>query len=238
MKITRGQLQRIIREEKAILERSPTTMRTGMTSGGKGPMPDLPPKSRETLQKELRSQMDSLVASGKTDNIPPEWLENYTKDKIHDMDPKFSIYTPEERGGPTVEELMALQKALNPTMFGKFKKMFGFKESAGEQQTMKITKKQLLQLIKEEKASLLKENALANAERALGGFADQSSVDRMQDGLMDVLQEIEMGAVEEEGLEDEEAEEFARNGAILAVAQAFQSTGFTDVYMALVKLLR
>ena len=103
---------------------------------------------------------------------------------------------------------------------------------------MKITKRQLKRIIREEKARLLKENPQANAERALGGFADQSSVDRLQDGLMDVLQEIEMGAVEEEGLEDLEAEEFARNGAILAVAQAFQAAGLTDVYVALTKMLR
>lgn len=103
---------------------------------------------------------------------------------------------------------------------------------------MKITKRQLMQIIKEEKARLLKENPQANAERALGGFANTSTVSSVTDGILDLLQEIEMGAVEEEGLEDEEAEEFARNGAILAVAQAFQSAGLTDVYMALTKLLR
>ena len=240
MKVTKRQLRRIIREEKAILERSPTTMRTGMTSGGGGPMLDLPPKDRDTMVKEIEPQLTAAIESGKTQGIPQGWIDNHTSKlaSFHDADPKFSLRRPEANGGPTDEELMALQKALNPTIFGKFKKMFGFKESVGEQQTMKITKKQLMQLIKEEKARLLKENPQANAERALGGFANTTTVSSVTDGILDLLQEIEMGAVEEEGLEDEEAEEFARNGAILAVAQAFQSAGLTDVYMALTKLLR
>ena len=81
-------------------------------------------------------------------------IENYTKAKEHEMDPKFSIYRDEERGGPTDEDLMALQKAINPTMFGKFKKMFGMKESKG----VKVTKSQLQRIIKEEKARLIAEN--------------------------------------------------------------------------------
>ena len=103
---------------------------------------------------------------------------------------------------------------------------------------MKITKRQLRRIIKEEKAKLLKENPLANAERALGGFANSGDVEIVTDGILDLLQGIEMGAIEEEGLENEEAEEFARNGVILAVAQAFQSAGLTDVYAVLTGLVR
>ena len=103
---------------------------------------------------------------------------------------------------------------------------------------MKITKKQLRRIIKEEKQKLLVEmNPMANAKRAVGGFADSSTTGQVTDGILDLLQQIEMGAVEE-GLEDEEAEEFARNGAILAVAQAFQSAGLMDVYMTLTRMLR
>lgn len=103
---------------------------------------------------------------------------------------------------------------------------------------MKITKRQLRRIIKEEKSRLLVENPQANAERAVGGFAEVSTVDQVTDGILDMLAQIELGAQDEEGLEEEEAEEFARNGAILAVAQAFQSGGLTDVYMAMIKLLR
>ena len=141
MKISKRQLRNIV--QKAIMSESPTMVNTGMTSGGKGPMPGLSPKSRSQLQKELRTQLDSLRASGKTDNIPPEWLENLEKAKSHDMDPKFNLYMDEERGGPTDEELMALQKELNPTLFGKFKKMFGFGESA------RMSEDQLRNLIRE-----------------------------------------------------------------------------------------
>lgn len=155
IRITRRQLEKLI-----LQERSPTTMRTGMTSGGKGPMLDLPPKSRDQLQKEIRPQLDAAIKSGKTKGIPQGWIDAAAVEKIHDKDPKFSLYTPEDRGGPTDEDLMALQKALNPTIFGKFKKMFGFKESVGAQQTMKVTKSQLARIIKEEKAKILRESAL------------------------------------------------------------------------------
>lgn len=104
---------------------------------------------------------------------------------------------------------------------------------------MKITKAQLRQIIKEEKSKLLTEmGPEANADRALGGFAQMSTIDQVTDGILDLLQQIELGAAEEEDLEPDEAEELARAGAILAVAQAFQSAGLTDVYMSLVRLLR
>ena len=104
---------------------------------------------------------------------------------------------------------------------------------------MKITKRQLRRIIKEEKQKLLVEmNPMMNAERASGSFANTSTVERVTDGILDLLQEIEMGSSQEEGLEGDEAEEFARNGAILVVAQAFQSAGLMDVYMTLTRMLR
>ena len=103
---------------------------------------------------------------------------------------------------------------------------------------MKITKTQLRRIIKEEKARLLNENPIANAERASGGFANVSTMESVTDGILDLLQEIEMGSSKEFDGDIEMAEEFARNGAILVVAQAFQSAGLTDVYASLTKILR
>ena len=104
---------------------------------------------------------------------------------------------------------------------------------------MKITKRQLKRIIKEEKQKLLVEmNPMANAERAVGGFADISAVDQVTDGILDLLQSIETASAEEFDGDEEMAEEFARSGAILAVAQAFQSAGLMDVYVALTRMLR
>ena len=100
---------------------------------------------------------------------------------------------------------------------------------------MKITKRQLRKIIKEEKQRLLSENQ--NAERALGSYANVSTTDKVTDSILDILQEVEMGA-SEDGMDNEMAEEMARSAALLAVAQAFQSAGLTDVYMALYKLIR
>ncbi len=104
---------------------------------------------------------------------------------------------------------------------------------------MKITKRQLRRIIKEEKQKLLVEMGPdANADRALGLYAKMSTVDQVTDNILNLLQEIEQGAAEEEDLGPDEAEEYARNGAVLAVAQAFQSAGYVDVYMSLIRLLR
>ena len=101
---------------------------------------------------------------------------------------------------------------------------------------MKITKKQLRRIIKEEKRKLLRENR--NAEMALGSFANVSTTDQITDSILNLLQEVEIGAAEDEGLGQDEAEEMARNAALLAVAQAFESAGLMDVMMALQKMIR
>ena len=104
---------------------------------------------------------------------------------------------------------------------------------------MKITKRKIRRIIKEERAKLLLEmDPMADANRSLGGFANISSVDALTDSILNILQEVEMGVGEEEGLEPDEAEEKARNAAILAVSQAFESAGIMDVKFALQKLLR
>ena len=72
---------------------------------------------------------------------------------------------------------------------------------------MKLTKKQLKNIIAEEKQKLLVEmNPMKNAERSLGLYADVSDVEALQDALLNILQGVEMAA-QQDGLEDEEAEE-------------------------------
>ena len=100
---------------------------------------------------------------------------------------------------------------------------------------MKITKRQLRRIIKEEKQRLLSENQ--NAERALGSYANASTTNQVTDSILNILEEVEMGAIKD-GMDDEAAEEMARSAALLTVAYAFQSAGLTDVYMALYKLIR
>ena len=103
---------------------------------------------------------------------------------------------------------------------------------------MKVTKRQLQRIIKEERAKLLNEmGPAANAERALGMYADTSDVDKLQSAFMEILQGVSMAAVED-GLDDDEAEEMAADAAILAVAQAFQAAGMTAEYDMLYRMLR
>ncbi len=102
---------------------------------------------------------------------------------------------------------------------------------------MKITKRQLRRIIKEEKANLLSEmGSMAGAERSLGMYADVSDVDGLTDALLNILQGVELSAVED-GIEDDEAEEMAANAALLAVAHAFQSAGMMAEYQALYRMI-
>jgi len=103
---------------------------------------------------------------------------------------------------------------------------------------MKITKRQLRRIIKEEKANLLSEaGPVANANRSLGLYANMSTVDNITDGLHDLLQEVMMGA-EEDGMGEEDAERASRDAAIVAVANAFQGAGILDVYHNLMRMLQ
>ena len=105
---------------------------------------------------------------------------------------------------------------------------------------MKITKRQLRKIIKEEKASLLSEmyqGGHSDAERALGMYTNVSTVDQVTDSILNVLQEVEMGA-HEDGMEGDEGEDLAAAAAILAVAHAFQAAGRIDVYQALFQELQ
>ena len=104
---------------------------------------------------------------------------------------------------------------------------------------MKITKRQLRRIIKEEKQRMLSEMYPGGrgADRSLGIYANVSTVDQITDSILNVLQEVEMGA-HEDGIEEDEAEDMARNAAILAVANAFESAGLMDVKFALRRLLR
>ena len=103
---------------------------------------------------------------------------------------------------------------------------------------MRLSKKQIQEIIKQEKRILTEMNPMADADRSVGTLANVSSIDQVTDGILNILQEVEMGAQDEEGLEPDEAEEKARNAAILVVAQAFQSAGISDVYYGLTKMIR
>ena len=104
---------------------------------------------------------------------------------------------------------------------------------------MKITKRQLRRIIKEEKQKILEmyQGGRSDAERSLGTYANVSTVDKITDSILDVLQEVEMGA-HEDGMDEEMAEDMAAAAAVLAVAQAFQSAGRMDIYQALIQELK
>ena len=103
---------------------------------------------------------------------------------------------------------------------------------------MKVTKRQLKRIIKEEKQKLLVEmNPVKNAERSLSMYANTTVVDQMSKSITTLLQNIEMEAIED-GLEDDEAEEMAIDAVVLAVAQAFQSAGMVAEYNALYDMVQ
>ena len=92
--------------------------------------------------------------------------------------------------------------------------------------------------IKEEKSKLLVEmNPAKNAERSLGMYANTAIVDQLSKSVTDLLQNIEVEAIDD-GLEEDEAEEMAIDAVVLAVAQAFQAAGMVAEYNALYDMVQ
>ena len=188
MKITKRQLRSMIKE--AMMAEAPTMVRTGMSSSGSGAMPDVPKKDRDTMVKEIEPQLNAAIESGNTKGIPQGWIDNHVSKlaSVHDGDPKFSLRRPEALGGPTDEELMALSKALNPSMFTKFKRMIGMKEG-----TVKITRRQLIKIIKEEKARILAEQQLDPqvASQALESLRSAGALEKIQKVATAALKQLD-----------------------------------------------
>ena len=104
---------------------------------------------------------------------------------------------------------------------------------------MKITKRQLRRIIKEEKQNLLMEmNPIMDAERTLGGSAPQSSIAAMGDAMGAFLKETEKDLIEDVGLDLDEAEDKAAIALVLALAYELQSLGLVGPYIALYDLVQ
>ena len=105
---------------------------------------------------------------------------------------------------------------------------------------MKITKRQLRQIIKEEKQKLLEGKPLAypsNAERMQGTYSDITMMDAVTDAIQALLTQTDADAMEDLG--DEEDASMASEAALtLTVAQAFQAMGMMAQYQALFSTLR
>jgi len=103
---------------------------------------------------------------------------------------------------------------------------------------MKITKRQLRRIIKEEKAKLLSENnPIRNAEYMQGNYANVSDVDILEDAMGDLLQGTETDAFGDLG-DDDDAADAAITVLTFTIAQRFQSLGMIAQYEALIRTLR
>ncbi len=103
---------------------------------------------------------------------------------------------------------------------------------------MKITKRQLKRIIKEEKAKLLNENnPMANAERMQGAYADTTAIDEIENAMSDLQAGVNADAFDDMQDEDE-ADDAAVAALTFTVAQTFQSLGMMAQYDALLRTLR
>lgn len=102
---------------------------------------------------------------------------------------------------------------------------------------MKITKRQLKRIIKEEKQKLLVEmNPVANAERSLGMYANASIVDQLNKTVAQLLENITAEAIDD-GLEDDESHDLAGDAVAMAVSQAFLSAGMINQAQRMIYML-
>ena len=98
---------------------------------------------------------------------------------------------------------------------------------------MKITKRQLRRIIKEEKAKLVENQ---NASRMQGMYSDVAAIDALHDAFDELLMGTTMSAQEDLG-GDDEADEAAVSAVTLAVAHIFQASGLMAQYQALIRTL-
>lgn len=102
---------------------------------------------------------------------------------------------------------------------------------------MKITKRQLRRIIKEERSKLLVEmNPTANAERTVGLHAPTSRVATLKDAI-DKLQGDIVDSVIEDGLEEDEAEEMAADAVMMVLSNVLLDIGMVKQSQALIYML-
>ena len=104
---------------------------------------------------------------------------------------------------------------------------------------MKITKRELKKIIKEEKQKLLMEmNPLADAERTLGSSATEASKNDIGSALRNFLNDTATRLEVEEEFDEDEADEKAHAALVLALAYELQSLGLVNPYNVLYNLVR
>lgn len=104
---------------------------------------------------------------------------------------------------------------------------------------MKITKKELRKIIKEEKAKLLMEmGPLDDAERTYGSSVTEESKDQLGSALRNFLNDTAIRLEVEEELDEDEADEKAHAALVLALAYELQSLGLVNPYNVLYNLVR
>jgi hypothetical protein len=103
---------------------------------------------------------------------------------------------------------------------------------------MKVTKKELEKIIKEEKQKLLMEmSPIANAERMQGVYSDTASVAAVERAVADLLAGTDQSAFEDMGDEDD-ADDAAVAAVTITIAQTLQGLGLLAQYEALIRTLR
>ena len=89
---------------------------------------------------------------------------------------------------------------------------------------MKITKRQLRRIIKEEKTKILSE--MTAGERARGLLLDDAMAERTKTLMTHLYNNAVNDAIAEEGLMTEEAEEMAIGGVLEVVKEFLDSVGY------------
>ena len=100
---------------------------------------------------------------------------------------------------------------------------------------MKITKRQLRRIIKEEKQKLLVEmNPLANADRMLTLGKPEAMQSQLTDLLIKMTKTAEIELIKDGEVDEEDADIEGSNAVMMALANSLQSIGFTNAYDAMI----
>ena len=96
---------------------------------------------------------------------------------------------------------------------------------------MKISKRQLKTIIKEEKQKL-REQSQSSGERARGLYADDSMAKQAESILLN-LYDVMTEAMQEDGFEIEEAEDMAAEGLLAIVNNVLRGVGHLNAELSL-----
>ena len=221
MKITKRQLRRIIKEEKALLMEEPSDYYKDYRAGL------ITRQEYEALVRQYNERESSYSYRPRRPRKTKKVGFEATRERLDVIrrvrakkDSKFLLSISNQLSSG--RDLTDKQNAIVRKIVAKHEP-----ESASlfESKVLEITEEEIRRIIKEEKAKMLKENTpVRNAEYQQGSFANVNLVSAVTNGIEALFEQVVNDASEDLG-DDQEGDIAAANVVTYTVIEAFQRIG-------------